>query len=60
MNWGSINEFFAMGGYAYYVWGAYGVTALLMVVEVVLMLRRKRTLGQRLGRMLRMRGEVKA
>ena len=27
MIWGSAGEFFAMGGYAVYVWGAYGVAA---------------------------------
>ena len=25
MNWGSAQAFFAMGGYAPYVWGSYGV-----------------------------------
>jgi heme exporter protein D len=28
-------DFFAMGGYGFYVWGAYGLTALVLVVEVV-------------------------
>jgi heme exporter protein D len=31
----SLAEFFAMGGYAFYVWGAYGVTAALLVLEIV-------------------------
>ena len=31
----SMNEFFAMGGYGFYVWGAYGVTALVVVAEVL-------------------------
>ena len=34
MRWESWSEFWAMGGYAVYVWGSVGVTALLMVVEV--------------------------
>ncbi len=55
MNWGSASEFFAMGGHAFYVWGSYGVTTVFMVAEVVLVVRRKRTITQRLGRMLRMR-----
>ena len=25
MNWGSLSEFLAMGGYGLYVWGSYGV-----------------------------------
>jgi heme exporter protein D len=28
-------DFLAMGGYGFYVWGAYGVTALVIVVEVI-------------------------
>ena len=59
MNWGSTGEFFAMGGYAFYVWGSYGVTALFLLVEVVMVVSRKRTITQRLGRRMRMRGEVK-
>jgi heme exporter protein D len=58
MNWGSAGEFFAMGGYAFYVWGSYGVTTLFLVLEVVFLLLRKRTITQRLGRRLRMRIEV--
>ena len=33
MNWGSAAEFFAMGGYAPYVWGSFAVVALCMLVE---------------------------
>lgn len=28
-------EFFAMGGYAFYVWGAYAFTAALIAMEIV-------------------------
>ena len=59
MTWGSTANFFAMGGYAFYVWGSYGVTALFLVLETVLLLLRKRTITQRLGRRIRMRIEVK-
>ncbi len=31
----SLSEFFAMGGYGFYVWGAYAVTAALIAVEIV-------------------------
>ena len=37
-----MKEFFAMGGYALYVWGSYGVTFALLAIEVVLLLKRKR------------------
>jgi heme exporter protein D len=33
MNWGSASAFFEMGGYGLYVWGSYGVAALLMLAE---------------------------
>jgi heme exporter protein D len=58
MHWASASEFFAMGGYAFYVWGSYGVTALFLLLEVVLVMLRKRTITQRLGRRIRMRIEV--
>lgn len=34
MRWESWGEFWAMGGYAVYVWGSLGVTALLLAMEV--------------------------
>ena len=36
MNWDSAAEFFAMGGDALYVWGAYGMTLALMLAEPLL------------------------
>lgn len=46
-----MSDFFAMGGYAFYVWGAYGVTALVLLIEVLsLRSRRHRALEEaRLG-----------
>jgi len=41
MNWGSASEFFAMGGYGVYVWGSYGITAVLIGTEAWLTLRRR-------------------
>jgi heme exporter protein D len=35
MIWNSAREFWAMGGYGLYVWGSFGVTALVMVIEVI-------------------------
>jgi heme exporter protein D len=37
-----MSEFFAMGGYAWYVWGSYGVTFLVLLVEIVLLRKRSR------------------
>lgn len=39
MNW---SEFFSMGGYAFYVWGSYGVALVAIAGEVILLLRRKK------------------
>ncbi len=50
MQWGSVSEFFAMGGYAFYVWGSYLVTAALLAAEVWLLRRRSRTLRDPAGR----------
>jgi heme exporter protein D len=42
MQWSSLSEFLAMGGYALYVWGSFGVTALVMVLEVWQLARQRR------------------
>ncbi|WP_027996285.1 heme exporter protein CcmD [Simplicispira psychrophila] len=47
MQWNSASEFFAMGGYALYVWGSFGATALVMLVESLLIRsRRKEVLSE--------------
>lgn len=43
MTW---SEFFSMGGYAFYVWGSYLVTLIVMGGEVVSLLRRRKLLRQ--------------
>ncbi len=53
MHWNSVGEFFAMGGYAFYVWGSFGVTAAIMVVEPMLARRAQRQTIARLRRQLR-------
>lgn len=35
-------DFLAMGGYGFYVWGAYGVAALAIVIEIVTVRARAR------------------
>ncbi len=50
MQWNSAAEFFAMGGYGMYVWGAYAVTAVLIAAELAILVRRGRTLRQASGR----------
>jgi heme exporter protein D len=41
MQWNNVSEFFSMGGYAFYVWSSFGLTALVMGVES-LQIRRQR------------------
>jgi heme exporter protein D len=43
----NLGEFFAMNGYAFYVWGSYGVTLLVFGIEILLVRnRRKQTLRE--------------
>ena len=49
MIWNSATEFFAMGGYGLYVWGAYAVTVACMAVEAVLVVLRHRRARRELG-----------
>ena len=37
-----MSEFFAMGGYALYVWGSYGVTFACLALEIILLAKRVR------------------
>ena len=41
MIWNSPVEFFAMGGYALYVWGSFGVCAAALVLEPILVGKRR-------------------
>ena len=50
MNWGSPAEFFAMGGYALYVWGSFGVCAAAMIIEPLLVGKRNREILSSLAR----------
>ena len=40
MNWNSVGEFFAMGGYGFYVWGSFGACALVLILEPLLVRKR--------------------
>lgn len=53
MQWHSAGEFFAMGGYALYVWGSFGACALLLVMEPLLARRRLTAVRRLLRRLLR-------
>jgi heme exporter protein D len=34
MQWLSVADFFHMGGYAFYVWGSFGISALVVIAEI--------------------------
>lgn len=42
-----MSDFFAMGGYGFYIWGSYAVTGVLMAAEIALLLRRARRAQRR-------------
>jgi heme exporter protein D len=51
---GSLQSFFAMGGYAAYVWPAYGVFFVVLLIDwLAPQRRRRRTLRELRGRMAR-------
>ena len=50
MQWGNLSDFFAMGGYALYVWGSYLVAAVVIAAEIATLIHRGRTLRARAGR----------
>ena len=51
--WNSFADFIAMGGYGFYVWGSFGLTALIMAIEPIAVMRNRRTTVARLKRQLR-------
>jgi heme exporter protein D len=53
IHWNSFSEFLAMGGYGVYVWGSFGVNALIMIVEPIVAVRRRKSLVARLKRQSR-------
>ena len=53
MNWA---EFFAMKGYAFYVWGSYGMALLIFIIEIFLV-RNKRKITLHQLRMMRDAGD---
>jgi heme exporter protein D len=49
-----MTEFFSQGGYAFDVWGAYGMVAILLLIEVLQLRAQRRTVLARLGRLIRL------
>jgi len=53
----SLQSFLSQGGYAFFVWGSYGMAALLLVAEIFLLQRRRKTILTRIRRLIRMRAQ---
>jgi heme exporter protein D len=53
IHWQSFSDFLAMGGYGLYVWGSFGVTALIMIIEPITAVQRRKSLVARLKRQSR-------
>lgn len=49
----TLASFFAMGGYAVYVWSSYAFAAVVLAVNVVIPLRRHKAVVRKLRRFLR-------
>ena len=43
MKWQSVEQFLSMGGYALYVWGSYGATIVVALLEIALLRKRMRS-----------------
>ncbi|MDM8564420.1 heme exporter protein CcmD [Candidatus Halobeggiatoa sp. HSG11] len=48
-----MNEFFHMGGYAFYVWTSYGLTFLVLIINLIIPFNQERTILRTLNRKLR-------
>jgi heme exporter protein D len=53
IHWNSFADFLAMGGYGFYVWGSFGLTALVMALEPIVVMRNRKNTLARLKRQLR-------
>lgn len=57
MSFSSFGEFIAMGGHGPYVWAAYGISLLVLVINLWLPLSARRTYLQGEARRLRREGQ---
>lgn len=53
----AIADFFYFSGYAWFVWGSYGVTAAFMIIEVIMVIRGRKSMLQRITRMARLNND---
>jgi len=50
----TISEFFHAGGFGFYIWWSFGITAALMVGEGLLLKQKRKTVIKRLKRLIRL------
>jgi heme exporter protein D len=55
----TISQFFAMGGYATFVWGAYGIAAVVLTYNVCQPIWRQRQVIKQLRSYLKMKSQKK-
>lgn len=53
MMWNSLADFFAMGGYALYVWSSFGMCAFILLWEPLAITSRRKKIIQRLQHEIR-------
>lgn len=46
-------EFFHMGGYAFFVWWSYGITFLVLLLNIIMPLLQRRKIAARIRRAIR-------
>lgn len=56
MNW---TQFFAMGGYGFYVWSSYGLAALILILNLYIPLHRRKTVRRLLREFLRLKEQAR-
>lgn len=49
----NLTEFLHMGGYGFYVWTSYGITLLILIINIILPARQKTRLLADIARKLR-------
>ncbi|CAG1022632.1 hypothetical protein MTYM_01867 [Methylococcales bacterium] len=50
----NLEQFFSMGGYAFYVWTAYGIALVVLSLNLILPLRRKAEVRKDIARALKL------
>jgi len=51
----NLNEFFHMGGYAFYVWTSYGIALIILLANVIMPARQRKKLLTDIARTARRR-----